>query len=273
MKQLIVNADDLGRSSSINQGILEAHRKGIVTSTTVMINLPDAPSALELMAAQAPNLGVGLHINMTYGSPVAPAGEVASLLNNSGQFLNINQWAAHYEQFEPAHLQREITAQFERFVSLAGRVPDHMDSHHHAAYLHPAALQTMLTLAADHALPLRHLDLEDAEEPPHGLDKRVLGDLQAVLDENPSPFWPARFEMSFFGSKATLGNLLVILTNLPENTVTELMCHPGYHDAATTDSSYGQQRETEVEHLTHAATRECVQAEAIQLIRFGDLTR
>jgi len=71
MKKLIVNADDFGRSPGINRGILDAHLNGIVTSTTVMINYPDAAPGLEQALLKAPDLGIGLHLNLTSGRPVS----------------------------------------------------------------------------------------------------------------------------------------------------------------------------------------------------------
>lgn len=284
MKRLIVNADDLGRSPGVNQGILDAHRKGIVTSSTLMINLPDAPAALDLMAAQAPHLGIGLHFNLTFGPPVAPPESVASLLGDNGQFRHISQWPAHYDSMDPDQMRREVRAQFERFQQVAGQPPDHLDAHHHATYLHPAALETMLALAAEHDLPLRESGLDPAAldetirrlhallpSLPDDFTRSLLDRLHAVIAASAAPRWPARFVDTFYDSKATLGHLLVILTTLPDDSTTEIMCHPGYVDDVLAGSGYVERREEEVEHLTNAATRECVQAEGIRLITFGDV--
>lgn len=280
MKQLIVNADDLGRAPGINQGIIHAHRKGIVTSTTVMINYPDAPAGLAAVKADAPHLGVGLHITLTSGRPVSPPEDVPTLVNADGFFYHISQWPTVARLFDADELRAEITAQFERFGNLTGRTPDHLDAHHHAAYLHPAALRALLDLAAAHTLPLRQSRLDASPDdalallPEHAAEYAggLLDALNTVLAEGPAPWWPARFESRFFGPHAILGDLLLILTSLPEDSVTELMCHPGYVDDALAGSSYTTQREDEIDHLTHAATRECVQAEGIELITFGNLT-
>ena len=286
MKQLIVNADDFGRAPGVNRGIIEAHLNGIVTSTTVMINLPDAPAALELAAAEAPRLGVGLHVNLTKGKPVSPPQSVRSLLDESGEFHHISEWARLYDHFDPDHIRREIAAQVARFVQLTGHPPDHLDSHHHAAYLHPVALEAMLEIARGYNIPLRQVRADDDPEraardlvrilPAFPLDmaRRVVeavGDVLARQDK--PPFWPARLELGFYGETATLGDLLVILTNLPPDSLTELMCHPGHVDEALQGSGYVARREDELAHLTHPATRECVQAEGIELIAFGDIPR
>lgn len=285
MKKLIVNADDYGRSAGINRGILESHTNGIVTSTTVMVNYPDAAPGIEQALQDAPELGLGLHITLTSGKPVSGPDHVPSLVDDDGRFHHISVWSQHYDGFEAGDLQREIAAQVERFITLAGRPPDHLDSHHHAAYLHPASLEAIIEIARGYNIPLRNSMLDrptaavtrwmDGLLP--GLSvadaTRIVERVKATLADQPeSPFWPARFDMGWYDQTATLADLLVILTNLPDDAITELMSHPGYVDPDFT-SVYAQQREAEVAHLTHPATRECVQFEFIDLITFADIPR
>ncbi len=227
MKRLIVNADDFGRSPGINRGILETHLRGIVTSTTVMVNFPDAASGLERALAEAPRLGIGLHLTLTAGRPVSAPEHVRSLLDDDGRFLHISAWPAQLNRFDPEHLQREVAAQVDRFISLTGRPPDHLDSHHHAAYLHPASLRAALEIAAGYGIPMRAglPDLPPAQAAAvladilPGFDTAtalpLVEQLQAVLAEGPAPFWPARFEGGYFDRTATVGDLLVIATACP----------------------------------------------------------
>src|SRR5262245_58384366 len=88
--QLIVTADDFNLSAGVSRGILEAHHHGIVTETSVMVNLGDLQQA-SAMLASAPQLGVGLHLNITRGRPLAPPSAVAELLGSNGQFLGSPQ--------------------------------------------------------------------------------------------------------------------------------------------------------------------------------------
>src|SRR5712692_6943121 len=83
MRNLIVNADDLGWTEGVNRGIIEAHRNGIVTSTSLLAN-GSAFSPGVALAKQAPALGVGGHVNLSDGIPVSRAEEVRSLLNGNG---------------------------------------------------------------------------------------------------------------------------------------------------------------------------------------------
>jgi predicted glycoside hydrolase/deacetylase ChbG (UPF0249 family) len=277
-KQLIVNADDLGLGPNVSRGIFEAHARGIVTSSTVMINRPNAPDALEYAREHAPNLGLGLHVNLTHGEPVSPSGEVDTLLDDTGRFYNIARWSEVYDRFDPDQIEAECRAQFARFVALAGAPPDHLDSHHNVLALHPAALRTALSLAAEHDIPLRQISpLPSAEAFARMLGWMVPGSAQiqqqaealaGVMAAGPAPRQPDHFDMDFFDETATLGDLLAILTNLPDG-VTELMCHPGYTCEHT--DSYNAQREKEVAALTHASTREVIESEHIKLVSFGVL--
>ena len=71
-KRLIVNADDFGRTHQVSDGILSAHCDGIVTSTTVMMSMPGAARDLTRALAEAPKLGLGVHLVFTAGRPLLP---------------------------------------------------------------------------------------------------------------------------------------------------------------------------------------------------------
>jgi predicted glycoside hydrolase/deacetylase ChbG (UPF0249 family) len=84
MKKLIVTADDFGLTEKINQGILEAHRRGIVTSASLMANgsaFDDAVARLK----EAPRLGIGAHLNLTEGASLSRPSLVSSLVDRDGQ--------------------------------------------------------------------------------------------------------------------------------------------------------------------------------------------
>jgi predicted glycoside hydrolase/deacetylase ChbG (UPF0249 family) len=282
MKQLIVNADDFGVSAEVNRGILHAHHHGVVTSTTVMINFPDAAPGLEQALATAPDLGIGLHLNLTAGRPVS---SVPSLVTADGMFHPITDWPACMKGFEDGEVRQEVDAQVRRFIEIAGRPPDHLDAHHHATYLHPVALRAMLATARQYNIPMRRGKIDAPVSigiqvlrsmMPNLTDdegRGLIGQLESIIAEGPAPFWPARFEMGFSQDHTVLGDLLVILTNLSDDSITEILSHPGFVDEALAHSRYRDRREVEIEMLTHPATLECIRAESIRLITFADLPR
>src|SRR5688572_31067184 len=85
VKRLIVNADDLGRSPGIDRGIVRAHERGIVTSTTLMANAPGAERAAAL-ARECPSLDVGVHLVLTYARPLTDPRRIPSLVEPDGSF-------------------------------------------------------------------------------------------------------------------------------------------------------------------------------------------
>jgi predicted glycoside hydrolase/deacetylase ChbG (UPF0249 family) len=280
MPDLIVNADDLGRTAGINRGILEAHLKGIVTSSTVMVNYPEASSGIAQMLKEAPMLGLGLHLNLTSGQPVCPVNEVPSLVDADGRFHAPKTWGAAMVGFDSAEVERELRAQFARFVALAGKPPTHLDSHHHAVYTCPSGLRVLLALAAEYGLPVRRppFDESPAETAQNGLlasldsarALAVAGELHAILAAHPAVRMPDRFVTSFYDRGAILGELLVVMTTLPATGVTELMCHPGYPKGL--DSTYRVKREDEIRWLTHPSVHEVVVTEGIRLVNFTTLS-
>jgi len=130
MKYLIVNADDFGASSGINRGILEAHRRGIVTSASLMVNMPAAGEAA-LLSREAPELSVGMHVNFTNEDEIS----VVDLSDSEA-------------------CREELYRQFGRFEEVMGRLPTHLDSHqnvHRRRHLLPHFLEA----ASQYGLPMR----------------------------------------------------------------------------------------------------------------------
>src|SRR5512135_1195324 len=80
-KQLIINADDFGRTRGISEGIIRAHKEGIVTSATAMMNMPGVANDLSKAKTEAPTLGLGVHLTFTAGRPLLPTEWVSSLID------------------------------------------------------------------------------------------------------------------------------------------------------------------------------------------------
>src|SRR5262249_6003728 len=86
-RRLIVNADDFGRSSSINQAIARAHVEGILTCASLMVNEPACAEAVAL-ARENPRLGVGLHLTLLCGHAALPREKIPGLINHQNEFVN-----------------------------------------------------------------------------------------------------------------------------------------------------------------------------------------
>jgi predicted glycoside hydrolase/deacetylase ChbG (UPF0249 family) len=133
MRKLIVNGDDFGFNREITDGIIECHTKGILTSTTLMVNMPAVEYAVE-EGKKYPNLSVGIHLNLTQGRPLSAIEKIPALVGSDGNFKNQNEMfkLANRLRLPSEQVERELSAQIERFLSF-GITPTHSDSHHHIA--------------------------------------------------------------------------------------------------------------------------------------------
>lgn len=157
LRRLIVNADDFGRSASINRAVIRAHREGILTTTSLMVNEAALAEAVSL-ARENPRLGVGLHLTLLCGHSALPPEQLPGLVNARGEFSS-NPAGTGFRYFfqrklrEP--LRREIHAQFARFHS-TGLPLDHVNGHLHL-HLHPVVFSILMADADQ--LGIKHLRL------------------------------------------------------------------------------------------------------------------
>jgi predicted glycoside hydrolase/deacetylase ChbG (UPF0249 family) len=220
VKLLVVNADDLGYDPEIDRGILEAHAAGLVTSTTAMVETPFAAAALR---AAPPSLGVGLHAVL---DPDA-GGEAA---------------------------RAALLRQLDRFETLRGTPPTHLDSHKHA-HARPEVLAAVAGVAAERGLPVRSIDAAMRT----ALRASGITTSDAFLgDADRRPAWP-------------LAALLAALEAVGEGR-TELMAHPG-HRPSHARTSFGVEREVELEALCDPAAADLVRRRGIVLGTWRDLAR
>jgi len=229
-RRLIVNADDFGQSPSINAGVIRAHSHCVLTSASLMVRWPAAREAARY-AAENPDLSLGLHVDL---------GEWA---------FRGGEWVPVYEVVPTDAadaVRREVMDQLDRFDSLTGRNPTHLDSHQHVHRGEPAR-SVLLQVADDLRVPLRHFA--------PGVVYR--GDFYGQTGKG-EPYPEA----------ITLAALLRLIRSLPEGT-TELGCHPG--NGQDLDSMYGVEREREVDTLCHPAVRAALREATVELCSFHDV--
>lgn len=163
MKKLIINADDLGFSRDVNRAILDCVHFGTVTAASLMVNMPFAGEAVDLVRKQCPDLSLALHFTLTSGKPVAPPEEIPLLVDDRGFFKH--GFAGLWKNLvssrkKPAFLRQagtEFQAQFHRmkqFSQTHGLHFDHLDSHQHVHVL-PGLLEMFQQTAEEHGLVLR----------------------------------------------------------------------------------------------------------------------
>ena len=288
MRNLIVNADDLGWTEGVNRGIAETHRNGIVTSASLLANGRAFVSGGEL-ARTTPGLGVGVHLNLSDGEPVAGREFVTTLLNERGELegrpksllLRLARRSILLEEVE-----REWNAQIQK-VRDSGIEPTHLDGHKHVQML-PGLFEIALRLAKRHGIRAVRVSHEESSlraalsagvkqkgtvVMKQGVQARGLKLLAPDAREQAERAGIATAD--YFCGIAQTGELtregvLRLMEILPEGT-TELMCHPGYVDAELANSATRLQasRQAELEILTDTGIRNLVASQGIRLIDYG----
>lgn len=148
MKYLITNSDDFGMNESITDAIVDTYLNGIMTSTTLMVNMPGFDYAVK-RAKENPTLGVGIHFNITEGKPVSTPNLLPDLLDHNGLFKmnaiqrkNLLAGNKIYKQ-----VYTELKAQLEKMID-SGIIPTHFDSHHHITGV-PIAFKASVEVAKE----------------------------------------------------------------------------------------------------------------------------
>ena len=286
MRRLIVNADDFGFTAGVNRAIVEAHSRGVVTSSTLMANGPAFAEAAQL-SKTVPKLSIGCHVVLTDGTPVLAAEQLPSL-TTAAQFRDgMIAFAARAIAglMDADEIAAESAAQIRKIQS-AGIVVSHIDTHKHT-HLFPKILRPLLRAAAacgvrairnpfGPRLPLRssHL-LARPSLWTRSAEVRVLGAFAGKFRE-------AVDREGFTTPDGTLGIVVTgaldetlfyaIARSIPEGTW-EFVCHPGYNDAdlQAGKTRLRESRETELRVLTLPAAREVFTQQGIELISYREL--
>ena len=213
MKWLIVNGDDFGASHAVNLGILEAHEQGVLTSASLMVDPPASAEAARL-GSEHPELGVGLHVVMPKSNGASP--------------------------------EAEVERQLQRFVELTGRLPTHIDSHHHV-HQDARLLPAFLEVAERHGLPLRgHCGV------------RHIGRFYGQWDGN-----------THLEGVSPDAFAHIVATETAEG-FNELCCHPGYDDQELV-SSYSSERRAELATLCDPRAAAALSQQGIHLATFREV--
>lgn len=285
MRRLIVNADDFGLTDGINRAVLELHQSGALHSTTLMAAASRFPDAVEI-SSQQNSLGVGCHIVLVDGTPVANPAAISTLLDRGerpcfratlGEFVR----DLYLGRIDRTHIEQEAIAQILR-LRQAGVVITHVDTHKHT-HMFPAVLDAVLRAAKAcdiHAIrnPFEPM-WSVAATPNAGLVRTWQVRLLGALRHN---FWRMVRQHNFATTDGCLGvaatgtleetTLRTMLDRLPEGTW-ELVCHPAYLDAEllATRTRLQQSRQVELSALQTLPSILAGLGPKVELIHFGQL--
>ena len=267
--RLIVNADDFGFTRDVNAGIILAHRRGILTATTLMANGPAFEDAIRA-AEETPELDVGCHLVLVGGRSVRQPAE--ALPPTVPHML----WALGTGRLEA---YSELAAQVERILA-AGLTPTHLDTHKHT-HLHPRVLEAVVRISENFRIawvrrPFDYPMQAGSAGGPWivrlagtalGLTRRRF---ERVLREH-----GCRMTDHFAGFRWTgqyrTRDLLRLIASLPEG-LTEFMCHPGHctEELRRAPTRLKESRERELEALLSAQAREALEKYGVALTRYRD---
>jgi len=270
-RRLVVNADDFGRSASINKAVVTAHTRGILTTASLMVGEPSCKEAVR-MAREHPSLGVGLHLTLLMAQATLPAGRIPGLVDQNGRFRNgpvVSGFRYFFHRSLREQLRAELKEQFRQFRE-TGLALDHVNGHLHM-HLHPAVLDILMqdaeTLGIERARvtmdPLR-LDLAISHGNhlyrfSHALIYRVLSARarKAFGRQN------IRHTQHVFGllqnARVNERYVLKLLPRLPAGD-SELYSHPSLDEF-----------QHEFDALVSPSVKEAVARQDIQLVRYQDL--
>jgi predicted glycoside hydrolase/deacetylase ChbG (UPF0249 family) len=285
MRRLVVNADDLGLTVGVNDGIFDAHDHGILTSASLFAGAPATMDAIR-RARSRPSLGLGAHLALVDGTPTLAPAQIPSLVEDDGRFRH--SWkpfivACLRGNVSLAEVELELTAQVERLRSAGVRLT-HLDAHKHV-HAYPPVFSIVARVAGRFGIPVVRVPYErwmpirgDAET---GGTRR----LQALLNAAMLPWARRDYRIAATHDLRTPGfvgrvhtgvlsaNALAGIVRALQPGITELMVHPGYNDdeLERTGTRLLESRQNELGLLTSLETRALLVGERVELLRH-DLT-
>jgi predicted glycoside hydrolase/deacetylase ChbG (UPF0249 family) len=261
LKYLIPNADDFGYTRDVNDGIVHAHRAGILTATTLMATGAEFDHAVTC-ARENPGLDVGVHLVLVGGPGFPPT--VARLMAEIARGR--------------LRIYDELSAQVRKVLN-AGIRPTHLDTHKHT-HLLPPVLDAVARISAEFQIPWvrRPFDYPmNAGSVPWSrqMVSRGLGFARARFHRVLTKY-QCRTTDHFAGFQITghydAAELARLLRALPDG-VTEFMCHPGFCTAELQASKtrLKESRRRELDALTSREVRDAIQECGIQLASYREL--
>jgi predicted glycoside hydrolase/deacetylase ChbG (UPF0249 family) len=273
LKQLIVNADDFGFTEGVTEGILQCMKNGIVTSTTVMANMPYAAESIRRLL-EAGKRSVGIHLNLTSGPAIRA--RISPLTRSNGAFAGAGVlWRYGILRRLPVEeIELELAAQIEHILSMNIDV-SHVDGHHHIHVL-PQLAPVVAMLCKRYKIPAVRLPYTNG----HGLSlvnrlKWLLVNFSAsrarkIFQKNQLRM-PDHFVAWYGGGDDTLADLHRALKSTGRG-VTELAVHPGIVDATLASmDSYLRERPLELSALCDTGLREYLVGQGISLADFQSM--
>jgi hopanoid biosynthesis associated protein HpnK len=275
---LIVHGDDFGLSEKVNEGILQAYRHGILTSTSIMANGAAFEHAINICQS-TPTLDVGIHLTLVEEKPLLEAENVPTLLNIKGKFHHHAMvFAKRYlsGKISPGEVYRELETQINSVIN-QGISLSHIDSHQHLHML-PQIWCIAIALAKKYHIPAIRVPYERFRAYMFGemgslltIPRLVVLNSLTLLKKSSKILQSDYFFGFFFGGNLNKRNLKKVLHYLPCTGVCELMCHPGLDDPDSRYAHWGYHWSEELSALTDPVVSNLISSRGIKIISYRDL--
>lgn len=260
MKKVIINADDFGYSTAVNGGIIKAYQEGVLSSTTLMANMPGSKEAIDL-AHENDGLGIGGHLVLTCGSPMTACG---TLIDSKGKFFNLENYQKNRHKMADEEIFNEWCQQIDYLLGKKISLT-HLDSHHH---IHTFSENLTITkrIAEKYGLTFRNnFNLEEKVQLPN--QKGITGFYDWMNFPNIRDL-----KMSYYDNKeACFREVKEVLGKLQKGEISELMVHPAFVDGTLYfNSSFSVARIKEVEILCDPDLRQYLEEDNIHIINYAE---
>ena len=274
---VIVHADDFGLSEKINEGILQTHIHGILTSTSMMANGRAFEHALDI-ARSTPTLDIGVHLTLIEERSLLNSKEVPTLLAPGGRFHRrafdfVKKYFAGKISLE--EVRKELEAQVERVLA-TGITPSHLDSHQHVHML-PGILGIVIELSQKYGIPLIRFPREVgflrqiSYVPITRVAQGLILNLFCLASESKIKRRTDFFAGFLFGGNLNKENLFRIVEGIRHSGTYEIMCHPGLDDPNTHYSHWGYHWSDELNALLDKEVADFFQDKGIHLTSYRQL--
>lgn len=285
MKKLIINADDFGLTCGVNKGIIEGYQAKVITSVSIFPNMPGYEDAIRLLN-QNPNLSVGVHLNITCGSPISSKEKIHTLINKEGYFLKLPQLIKRLllNQIDLNQIKLEFKTQIGKIIS-DGILPAHIDSHQYI-HVYPDVFKIVIDLSKKYNIPKVRYPYEKFKVrfikqffSKQNLTRTLLCILlklytsRQVLIKN-DIIVPDNFLGIMMDTKYPLLTFENMLRSVKEGA-NEIVCHPGYVDdeliKLTPYIQYVYPRRNELDTILHPRIKKLIKDLDIELISYKEL--
>jgi len=267
MTKILFQGDDFGFTRGVTLGIVDSIDRGVLRNTGLFANMPSAEFAVSFMKDR-PQACFGIDFNLVAGPCVSDPAEIPHLVDEKGNFIKSGvrtrdpRWQSEEgraELFPYEEVKRELWAQFNRFIELAGRKPEYLHEHSISSENYRKVIR----------------EISEAESIPYSTDilhkLHMDGPMQKLFLNNVAS-QKKIFDPMDQLNKNTVAQFMDLRDELVENGCSSFICHPGYVDAELLGlTTLSLERAKDAEMMQSPSVRQWCEENGVELITYRDL--